>query len=208
MLTRARGGAIKTRSHFTSIDSSISKKQEKFQRGKLLFCKEALKLIEDGDTIVLDSGSTTTEIAKCLKHFKNLTVMTNSLNIASILSQYEGFNIFMPGGNLSKKSLSLIGVLADENFEKFYCDKLFLEADGFDTTFGLSTSNIQEAHLSQIMIKMAKNVIVVVDSGKFKKRFFAFIGLVSDVDTVVTDSGIKEEDKNRLERNGIEVIVA
>jgi DeoR family transcriptional regulator, aga operon transcriptional repressor len=208
MLIRARGGAIKIKFQMMGIDSSIANKQKEYQKEKQLISKEAIKLIEDGDTIVLDSGTTTTEIAKNLEKFKNLTIITNALNIASILSEYEGFNIFMPGGSLRKKSLSLVGVLADENFEKFYCDKLFLGADGFDTNHGLSTPNAEEAHLNQIMIKIAKKVIVVADSRKFERRRFAFIGPISDVDVVITDSGIKEEDKKRLENSGVEVIVA
>jgi len=208
MLIRARGGAIKIKYHMMGPDSSFADKQKEFQKEKQLITKEAIKLIEDGDTIVLDSGTTTTEIAKNLGQFKNLTIITNALNIAIILSEYEGFNIFMPGGSLRKKSLSLVGVLADENFEKFYCDKLFLGADGFDTTHGLSTPNSEEAHLNQIMIKIAKKVIVVADSRKFERRRFAFIGPISDIDVVITDSGIKEDDRKRLEKSGVEVIVS
>ncbi len=208
MLIRARGGAIKIKYQMMGVDSSFSDKQKEFQKEKQLITKEAIKLIEDGDTIVLDSGTTTTEIAKNLEGLKNLTIITNALNIAIILSEYEDFNIFMPGGYLRKKSLSLVGVLADENFGKFYCDKLFLGADGFDTTHGLSTPNSEEAHLNQIMTKIAKKVIVVTDSRKFERRRFAYIGPISDIDVVITDSGIKEEDKTRLEKSGVEVIVA
>lgn len=165
-------------------------------------------MINDRDTIVLDSGTTTTEIAKNLEHFNNLTIITNALNIASILSEFKGISIYMPGGSLHKKSLSLVGVLADENFEKFYCDKLFLGADGFDTTHGLSTPDSEEAHLNQVMIKIARKVIVTADSIKFERRRFAFIGPISNIDVVITDSGIKEEDKLRLEKNEVEVIIA
>ena len=208
MLIRARGGAIKIKFQRMAIDPSISDKQKEFQKEKQLIAKEAIKLIEEGDTIVLDSGTTTTEVAKNLEQFKNLTIITNALNIASILSEYEGISIFMPGGSLRKKSLSLVGVLADENFEKFYCDKLFLGADGFNTTHGMSTPNSEEAHLNQIMIKNSKKVIVVADSRKFERRRFAFIGPISNIHIVVTDSGIKEEDKTRLEQNGVKVIIA
>jgi DeoR family transcriptional regulator, aga operon transcriptional repressor len=207
MLIRARGGAIKIKFYRIGNDPTIAEKQKKFLKEKQLIAKAAIKLINDGDTIVLDSGSTTTEIAKNLEQFKNLTIITNALNIASILSEYEGISIFMPGGSLRKKSLSLVGVLADENFEKFYCDILFLGADGFDTTYGLSTPDSEEAHLNQIMIKIARKVIVVADSSKFEKRRFAFIGPVSNIDIVITDSGIKEEEKTRLEKNEVKVIV-
>ena len=208
MLIRARGGAIKIKYYRMGIDPSITDKQKEYLKEKQRIAHAAVKLIEDGDTIVLDSGTTTTEIAKLLGKFRNLTIITNALNIAIILSEYEGFNIFMPGGILRKKSLSLVGVLADENFGKFYCDKLFLGVDGFDTTHGLSTPNSEEAHLNQIMIHTAKKVIVVTDSRKFLRRRFAFIGPITCVNTVITDSAIRDEDRTRLEKNGVEVIVA
>jgi len=208
MLIRARGGAIKIKYYRMGIDPSIFDKQKEFQKEKQRIAKAAIKYIEDGDTIVLDSGTTTTEIAKNLDQFKNLTIITNALNIAIILSEYEGFNIFMLGGILRKQSLSLVGVLADENFGKFYCDKLFLGVDGFDTTHGLSTPNSEEAHLNTIMISMAKTVIVVTDSRKFLRRRFAFIGPITNIHMVITDSGIREQDKARLEKAGVEVIIA
>ena len=101
-----------------------------------------------------------------------------------------------------------MGVLADENFGKFSCDKLFLGVDGFDTTHGLSTPDSEEAHLNKIMITVSKKVIVVTDSRKFLRRRFAFIGPINSVNVVITDSGISEEDKNRLEKNGVEVVIA
>ncbi len=207
MLIRARGGAIKIKFYRMGIDPSISDKQKEFLKEKQRIGKAAAELLEEGDTVVMDSGTTTTEVAKNLENFKNLTIITNALNIASILAGFEGVNIFMPGGSLRKKSLSLVGVLADENFEKFYCDKLILGADGLDTTHGLSTPNSEEAHLNQIMIKIAKKVIAVADSSKFERRRFAFIAPISAIDVVVTDSGLKEADKNRLEKNGVEVII-
>lgn len=207
MLIRARGGAIKVKYYRMGIDPSISDKQKEYLKEKQRIAKAALKFIEDGDTIVLDSGTTTTEIAKNLEQFKNLTIITNALNIAIILSEYEGFNVYMPGGILRKKSLSLVGVLADENISKFYCDKLFLGVDGFDTTHGLSTPNSEEAHLNLIMISVAKKVIVVTDSRKFLRRRFAFISPINSINVVITDSGIREEDKNRLEKNGVEVVI-
>jgi DeoR family transcriptional regulator of aga operon len=207
MLIRARGGAIKIKFFKMEIDPPISDKEKEFLKEKQRIAKAAVKLIEDGDTIVLDSGTTTTEVAKNLDGFNNLTIITNALNIASILSEYPDFNIYMPGGVLRKKSLSLVGSLASENFKKFYCDKLFLGVDGFDTVQGLSTPNAEEAHLNSIMVRMAKKVIVVSDSRKFRHRRFGFIAPVTEIHTVITDSGIEEEDKDRLVNNGVEVIV-
>ncbi len=207
MLIRARGGAIKVKYYRLETDPSVSEKQKEFLREKQKIAKAAIKLIEDGDTVILDSGSTTTEIAKVLEQFSSLTIITNALNIASILSEHENFNVLMSGGVLRKKSLSLIGALAGDNFKNFYCDKLFLGVDGFDTSHGLSTPNIEEAYVNSIMIGMAKKVIVVTDSRKFQRRRFAFIAPAHKVHTVITDSGIREEDKARLRNLGIELII-
>ena len=205
MLIRARGGAIKV--NRVGMDFELSKKQKIHFVQKQKIGKRAAKLIQDGDTIIIDSGTTTQEIIKNMSAEKNLTVITNALNIASILSEYQDFNIYMPGGVMRKKSLSLVGALASENFKKFYCDKLFLGVDGFDTLHGLSTPNTEEAHLNSIMIEMAKKVIVVSDSRKFSRRRFGFIGTLSKIHVVITDTGIKAEDKARLENQGIEVTI-
>ncbi len=207
MLIRARGGAIKVKYHRLEVDSSISEKQKEFLKEKQKIAKAAVKLIEEGDTIVLDSGSTTSEIAKNLEQYKNLTIITNALNIASILAEYEDFNVYMPGGVLRKKSLSLVGALAGENFKNFFCDKLFLGVDGFDTNYGLSTPNTEEAYVNSIMIGMARKVIVVTDSRKFLRRRFAFIAPLEKIDVVITDDGIRDEDKARLSNHGIELII-
>jgi len=208
MLIRARGGAIKIKLYHIGIDTPFSDKQKQFFKEKQRIGKTAIELIKDGDTIVLDSGTTTMEIANNLSTFKDLTIITNALNIASILSENSKINVFMPGGFIRKKSLSMIGGLAEESFENFFCDKLFLGVDGFDTNHGLSTANVEEAHMNQVMIEIARKVIVVTDSRKFSRRQFAFIAPISKIDIVITDSGISEEDKQRLINNGVEVIIA
>ena len=207
MLIRARGGAIKIKLYHIGIDTPFSDKQKQFFKEKQKIGKAAIGFIEDGDTIVLDSGTTTTEIANNLSKFKDLTIITNALNIASVLSENSKITIFMPGGFIRKKSLSMVGGLAEESFENFFCDKLFLGVDGFDTTHGLSTANAEEAHMNQVMIEIARKVIVVSDSRKFSRRQFAFIAPISKIDVVITDSGITEEDKQRLIKNGIEVVI-
>ena len=208
MLIRARGGAIKVKLYHIGVDSPFSDKQKEYFKEKQRIGKAAVKYIEDGDTIILDSGTTTTEVAKNLDQFKDLSIITNALNIASILCENDEFDVFMPGGFLRKKSLSLVGGLAEESFHKFYCDKVFLGVDGFDTTHGLSTPNVEEAHMNEVMIEIAKKVIVVTDSRKFLRRRFAYIAPISRIDVVITDPGISEEDKQRLENSGIEVIIA
>jgi DeoR family transcriptional regulator, aga operon transcriptional repressor len=205
MLIRARGGAIKVDGVGTDFHLSDKNKQHLDEKRRI--GQVAAGLIEDGDTIILDSGTTTIEITKHISRLSNLTIITNALNVANELAELENTNVIIPGGFLRKNSLSLIGSTAEENFKNYFCDKLFLAVDGFSTTHGLSTPNPEEAHLNRIMIEISKKVIVVADSSKFLKRSFALIAPISKVDTVVTDAEISSEDHKRLENAGIEVII-
>lgn len=205
MLIRARGGAIKAER--VGVEISLSEKNKLHYQEKLRIGKAAAGLIKSGDTIILDSGTTTLEINNHLAGIESLTVITNALNIANKLVEHEHVNVIVPGGFLRKNSLSLVGNPAEESFKNYFCDKLFLAVDGFSTLHGLSTPNVEEAHLNRIMISIAKQIIVVTDSSKFQKRSFAFIAPISDIDIVITDTGIPEEDKKRLESAGVQVIL-
>jgi len=147
-------------------------------------------------------------LAKNLKKFNDLTVITNALNVATLLAEYNNINVIVPGGMLKKNSLSLVGILAEKGFKDYFCDKLFLGVDGFDLDFGISTPNPEEAHLNQIMIEISKEVIVITDSSKFQRRGFALIAPVNKISTVVTDKGISPENKSKLENLGVNVIIA
>lgn len=205
MLIRARGGAIKV--DRVGIDFNLSDKNKQHLEEKKRIGKAAAALVEDGDTIILDSGTTTMEIARNLINVNNLTVITNALNIANQMADHQKANVIIPGGFLRKNSLSLVGGAAEENFKNYFCDKLFLAVDGFNTTHGMSTPNVEEAHLNRVMIEIAKQVVVVADSSKFHKRSFAFIAPVTEVDVVVTDAAIPVEDRKKLENAGVKVII-
>lgn len=205
-LIRARGGAIKI--DRVGMDFTISDKNKQNFAQKTRIGKAAAGLIESGDTIILDSGTTTMEIAKNLGTVGELTVITNAMNIANQLAEHAAVNVIIPGGSLRKNSLSLIGATAEESFKNYFCDKLFLAVDGFSVTHGLSTPNVEEAHLNRVMIAISKQVIVVADSTKFHKRSFAFIANINDIDVLVTDDGISEEDRKKLETAGVKVVIA
>lgn len=207
MLLRARGGAMKIKQSYVGYDYPLSDKQKQNLQDKINIGKKSFELIEEGNTIILDSGSTTFEVAKNFEGFNDLTVITNALNIATYLAKSK-VNVIVPGGSLRKNSLSLVGILAEKGFRNYFCDKLFLGVDGFDLNHGISTPNMEEAHLNQIMIDISKEVIVVCDSSKFERRGFAFIAPISKIDIVVTDSKISEDAKSRLEGAGVEVIIA
>jgi DeoR family transcriptional regulator of aga operon len=207
ILIRARGGAIKIDQNYLDEDFPLSDKQKRNLAEKKEIGKKAAELIENGNTIIIDSGSTTYQLAKNLFNFEELTVITNALNVATLLAEHKNINVIVPGGILRKNSVSLIGILAEKGFKDYYCDKVFLGVDGFDLDFGISTPSPEEAHLNQIMIEISKEVIVLTDSSKFERRGFAFIAPVNKITTVVTDKGLRPEHKAKLESVGIKVIV-
>jgi DeoR family transcriptional regulator of aga operon len=207
MLIRARGGAIKTESG-VGIDYRLSEKDKLNIEEKVRIGKKASQLINEHDTIIIDSGTTTMEVAKNLGHLSDITVVCNALNIFSQLVQFKNLNLIIPGGYLRKNSLSLVGPLAEKNLQNLYVDKVFIGVDGFDTRQGIYTPNIEEAYFNQIMIKISKEVIVVCDSSKFSRRSLAHICGIDKINCVITDTGIPDEDRKRLEDAGIKVILA
>jgi DeoR family transcriptional regulator of aga operon len=207
LLIRARGGAIKPEGG-VGMDHRLSEKDKLHAEEKARIGKKAAQLINEHDTIIIDSGTTTMEVAKNLDQHTDITVICNALNIISQLIQLNTVNLIIPGGYLRKNSLSLVGPLAEKNMQNLYVDKVFIGVDGFDTKHGIYTPNIEEAYFNEIMIKISKEVIVVCDSSKFSRKSLAFICGIVKIHKVVTDSGIPDEDKKRLEDSGIMVIIA
>src|SRR5262249_44075897 len=154
LLIRARGGAIQPDSH-VGIDQRLAEKNKLHTQEKIAIGKKAASLIQEGETIIIDSGSTTAEIIKHLAGMRQLNVITNALNIVNLLMAYPQINVIIPGGYLRQNSMSLVGPLAENNLRSFYVDKLFLSTDGFDTRQGIYTPNIDEAHLNGIMISIS-----------------------------------------------------
>lgn len=205
LLIRAHGGAMKFQR--AGIDFELDVKSKKNRTQKIAIGKKAAELINDGDTIILDSGTTTLEIAKNLSSFNNLTVITNSLNIAGQLVEFPNIKVIMLGGTLRRKSLSLVGINAIESLKNYYCDKVFIGVDGIDTQFGISTPNVDEAHLNNIMISNSQEVIVVTDSSKFKNRSFTYIAPITKVNVIITDSNIPPDEKLAIEKNEIQLFI-
>lgn len=207
LLLRSRGGAMKYESS-VGIDYQISDKDKIYYAEKIKIGKKAAALVKEGETIIIDSGTTTMEIAKNLDPNHTINVITNAFNIANQLINSQNINIIVPGGTLRKNSHSLVGPLAEKSLKNFYVDKVFIGVDGFDTTQGVFTPNIDEASLNQVMIDIAKEVILVADSSKFQRRSLAFICPLNKINIVVTDENISKEDLKRLQDAYIKVIIA
>lgn len=175
---------------------------------KELIAKKCLEYIEDGDTIILDSGSTTTEIAKKIKGFKSLTVITNALNIALMLGAEPGIEVIMTGGEFKPPTLSLTGEKAADFFKGINVQKLFLATAGISLKSGLTYPSISDIVVKKAMIDAADTTYLVADSTKIGKSAFASLGALSLIDYIITDAGIEEKHKEVFRDNEIELIIA
>lgn len=208
LVIRTRGGAVRVPKTESDKDTAIESKKMYNTAEKRAIGRLAASFIKDDETIVLDSGTTTLEVAKNLDRLQRLTIITNSMDIALELLRYNRFTIILLGGHVRLTSHSLVGPLAETTLRNFYCDKLFLGIDSFNMEEGLSTPNIEEAHLNQNMIEMAKEVIAVCDSSKFNRRSFAFIAPIHKINAVITDSAVSAEIRTKLKDQGVELYIA
>lgn len=204
LLVRAHGGAFKT----NNMALPVTEKKKINLDLKRKIGKKAVSLIEENDSIILDSGTTTFEMSNNLGKFERLTVISNALDIVNNLAGYDNLEVMMPGGFLKEFSMSLVGPMAERNLKQLHCNKLFLGVDGFKADVGVFTHYMEEAYLNQIMIDIAEEVIVVSDSTKFKKIGLAFIAGFNKINKVITDDRIEPEHVKMLERNNVEVIIA
>jgi DeoR/GlpR family transcriptional regulator of sugar metabolism len=180
--------------------------QENLDKKELIAAK-CVEFIESGDTIILDSGSTTTEVAKKLKGMKNLTVITNALNIALMLGAEPGIEVIVTGGEFKPPTLSLTGQKAADFFKDLHVQKLFLATAGISLKAGLTYPSISDLVVKKAMIDAAEITYLVADSTKMGKSSLASLGALSLIDYIITDSGIDEKHKQALTENDIELII-
>lgn len=199
LLVRVHGGAIMNAQTSTpEEDHNISFKRLVNAREKEAIGKAAAAHIKEGDTILIDSGTTALEVARHLDRFQDLTIITNSVNAMMEALKYKRFKVILLGGTVRESSNSTVGPLAESNLKLFYCDKLFLGVDSFSVDAGLSTPSVEEASTNQVMISRAREVIAVFDSSKVNKRALAFITLPDKINTVITDNRLPVSVRNQL----------
>ncbi len=203
-LVRTRGGALPLRE---DEELSINVKQTLHQEQKQRIAVEAARLIRDGETILLDSGTTTYAIARQIRELPltGINVITNALNIATVLASVPHVNLIMPGGQLREQSFSLSGPIAVNSLAGLHADRLFLGVDSLDPEIGLMTPYLQEAQFNAQMIRISRQVIAVADSSKLMRRNLSVIASVDQLHLLITDSAANVETVEELRRRGVEV---
>jgi DeoR/GlpR family transcriptional regulator of sugar metabolism len=206
LLERVHGGALSLRSR--SFEPPYVTRATKNIQQKESIGKCALHLIEEGDSIGLDVGTTSLELAKAMVGISNLTVVTASLLIAQVLRDAPNLHLILTGGILRKEEGSLIGHIAHRTYEDFQIDKAFVGIGGLDLDAGLTEYNLDDALVKKALIASAGQVIVLADSSKLGVTCFASVAPLSHINIVVTDIGAPTEIVESMNLKGIEVIIA
>jgi DeoR family transcriptional regulator, aga operon transcriptional repressor len=206
-LLRTHGGALQRQD---DDDQPLTVKRTLHHAEKVRIAKAAVALIQDGETIILDSGTTTAEIAKQIRRLdvRSINVITNALNVATLLADVPSVRLIMPGGILRPESNSLSGHIAEAALANLQADRLFLGADALDPERGVMTPHLPEAVLNARMIAISRQVVAVADSSKLMRRNISLIARVEQLHMLITDSGANPAVVAELQRRGIEVRLA
>ena len=162
------------------LDFSLQEKEKLHRKEKERIGQAAAALIKEGESVVLDSGTTTRAVARALRERRQLTVITNAVNIAAELAG-TSIEVILTGGILREKSFSLVGPLAEETLRSLSADILFLAVDGIDVHFGLTTPNLLEARVNRVMVEISRRTVLVCDSSKFGRRSLSLIAPMSSI---------------------------
>lgn len=207
-LQRTHGGA---RAQAGAIDVPYAVKQRERLAAKKAIAAAACALVREGDSVLLDSGSTTYQLAAELRTMRNLTIVTNDLQIGRTVADYPGVRLLVTGGELLSSTYTLFGDRAVAFIEDLRVDWTFLGADAIDIDTGITNTNTLEIPLKRMMLAVARTSVVLADSSKFGQRALVRVAEIAEVDRIVTDDELDEQRAaaygDRLERTPVASLV-
>lgn len=205
VIQRSHGGAVIQDTVFR--ESPLNERLKNQSKEKQRIGAMAATLIREGETVILDSGTTTLEVARQLKNIPHLQVITNGVNIAVELLGARHTQTIMMGGTVRNESASIVGRATEDMLEQFSADKLFLCGAGCDPEFGVSGTNLEETMANRAMLRAAREIIVVADASKFTRRSMSLIASFSEVDIVISDLSLAPELQERVRSFGCKLIL-
>lgn len=188
--------------------SSLSLEHRENMELKQKIGRKAAEFIQPGSAIIMDSGTTVTELARSLKGIKDLRIITNSLNITLILGAKPNMEVHLTGGEFKAPTLSLTGEKAAAFFANIHAQQLFLATAGVSINGGLTYPGFSDIPVKRAMIESAEEIFLLADSTKINKTAFAALKALDKIDYLITDDGISEEDIQAFSTIGIKVIIA
>lgn len=204
LLIRTHGGAIAMDT--AEKEPSFVEKSDRLQSEKEQIGRVAASMIHDGDTVVMDTGTTTLMIARHMRA-ENVTVVTNSLDIAYELESKPNVEILITGGVIRWNTRAMVGPVAESALDRFRVDLAFIGANAVSIENGLTTPNIGEADIKRKMIKVARKTFLVMDHTKFDRTTFSRIADLSEISGIITDPGVDEDIIRRYEQADVSIIL-
>jgi DeoR family transcriptional regulator of aga operon len=205
VMERSYGGAISADAVNVTTEAPVEVKRSSHADEKARIGKAAAAMVSSGESIVLDSGTTTLQIARFLPDDEDITVLTNDLDILSVLATKERLNIVMLGGMLRRKNRAFYGAQTVAAIENLRVDKLFLGVDGFDIECGITTHYEPEAMLNRKMVEAAREVIAVTDVSKFGRVCLHRIVAVENIHHLVTGTELPKDIRDASQRLGFSI---
>lgn len=194
VIQRTHGGAISVQSSF---ELSYQEKEVRNFEEKQKIARAAAELVKDGESVLLDSGTTTLQIALALRG-KSITIATNSMDVAQVFSDDSSVEVIVLGGSLRKSIRSLVGYLTNEMLDRLHFDKVFLAANAVDPELGVTTPNLIEAETKSHMVRAGKEVILVMDHSKIWEKSMCKICSLDEINLLLTDDGLEESEVKGL----------
>lgn len=204
-LERTSGGAVQTVNNFYHLDFRF-RTQQNLQPKKEIAAGVS-SLVHDGETLFINSGTTTYFTAVELKKNKNLNIVTNSLTVAVELGSFPTFRVFLLGGEINAQYSFTYGNEVLNQLRRYKADKAILSMDGLDPEMGLTTYHAEEAEVDRVMMERARQIIVAADASKFGHESFSQVGDLNHIHTWVTNKEILPESCEQVRRHGLEVLV-
>jgi DeoR family transcriptional regulator of aga operon len=202
LVSRVHGGAV---ARGVLYELPLRYKAARHQEEKRRIAEAAARLVDDGATVGLTGGTTTTEVARMLAERPSLTVVTNALNIASELAVRANLKLLVPGGVARPESYELVGPVAEATLGGLNLDLVFLGVDGIAVESGCTTHHEVEAFTNRVLMRRAQRVVVVADSSKLGQVAFARICAVDEIDGLITDSDASPDEVAPLEAAGVRI---
>lgn len=207
LLTRTHGGAVSVNRFYTELpynERATENSDEKKAIGKL-----AASLVKDNDTILIDVGTTTIEMAKNLSNINKLTVVTNDIEVARFLNENTNASVYILGGHMRSKYNSISGKVTIDMLSNLHVDKAFLSAEGVTFDNGATVSDVNLSDFKQEAMKHSNRTIVLCDSSKFSKVAFCKFADLEEIDMLITSEKFKEKDLAEIYKSkNIDILMA
>ncbi len=208
LIFRTHGGAIRNEQKKSIWQtSSLVNRLDRNREQKERIAEFTSSLIKNDESLFIDGGSTTQILASYLKDKQNMLFVANAIEISQILIENESNRTILIGGEVNKDTHSTIGPDAENHIRKYYVDKCIIGVTGLDPDIGGYSAIPEEGSVKHLMMKHARETIIVIDSTKFSRKAFCICFPVEDVNTIVTDSGASKDVIEKLKNKGVNVIV-